>query len=464
LTCIKEYTAWVRQKARMMDHAFLARHGLFEARAPRYTSYPPAPHFTDAIGPARMEQWLSETPRGAELSLYVHIPFCRRLCWFCACRTQGTKTDAPLMPYVDALIAEAEQVARLLPDDVRITTLHLGGGTPTILPPLLMDRLSGGLRAVFTLSPDAEVSVEVDPTVLDHARLDSLAEFGVTRASIGVQDFEPEVQGAIGRPQSFEQTYDAVTGLRSRGIQAVNLDLLYGLPRQDRSTLSRTLDQALALEPDRIALFGYAHVPWASKRQIMIAEADLPDGGARLDLFDLATTRFVADGFVPIGIDHFARPGDPMAKAAAAGRLRRSFQGYTTDAAPALIGLGASAISCLPQGYAQNAPRTADWQDRARRGTLATARGHALSSRDRLEAAMIEQLLCDFSLDPARFGDQAAAVSEAVSRIAQDWPAAVTIEPSGRLSIAPRARPLARMIAMGLDAYARPEGRHSVAI
>ena len=446
----------------MTDHAFLARHGLFEARAPRYTSYPPAPHFTDLVGASTMETWLRGLSPGSPVSLYLHIPFCRRLCWFCACRTQGVKTDAPLSPYVDALLAEARMVAALLPPGVTVATLHLGGGTPTILPPEMMDRLFDGIRGLFDIRADAEISVEVDPTVLDDARLDALARAGVTRASIGVQDFEDDVQQAIGRPQSFAQTHFAVSGLRARGIAQVNLDLLYGLPLQTGTSLSRTLDQALALEPDRVALFGYAHVPWASKRQVMIREADLPDGPTRLDLFDLAARRFRADGFVPIGIDHFARPDDPMALAAGNGTLRRSFQGYTTDVAPALIGMGASAISCLPQGYAQNAVRTADWQGRVRQGRLATIRGHALSQDDKLVAGMIESLLCTFSLDPARFGPAAQAVRATTQRLHLLWPEATTRSPSGRLRLFDRARPLARLVAMSLDAYAVPEGRHSV--
>ncbi|WP_371155184.1 oxygen-independent coproporphyrinogen III oxidase [Jannaschia sp. 2305UL9-9] len=448
----------------MTDHAFLARHGLFDARAPRYTSYPSAPHFTDAVGPAVMQQWLRDIPAKSDISLYLHIPFCRRLCWFCACRTQGTKSDAPLQPYLQALMQEAAMVADLLPPDVRVTTLHLGGGTPTILPPVLIDQLFGTLRDLFAFQPDAEVSVEVDPTMLDEARLDALAKGGVTRASIGVQDFDETVQAAIGRPQSVAQTVAAVDGLRARGIAAINIDLLYGLPHQTSISLGRTLEQALALQPDRVALFGYAHVPWASKRQVMIKEADLPDGRRRLGLFDQAAARFVTDGFVPVGIDHFARPGDPLAIAATQGRLRRSFQGYTTDVAPSLVGLGASAISCLPQGYAQNAVRTADWQERVRGGKLATHKGHAFVEDDRIEAAMIESLLCGFRIAPEEFGEHRARVAAAVRRLARAWPEAVDVGGDGVLTIPDRARPMARMIAMGLDAYAVPEGRHSVAI
>lgn len=462
LTCIKASDERRGQGGPMTDHAFLAQHGLFDARAPRYTSYPPAPHFSEAVGPAKMETWLQALPADGAISLYLHIPFCRRLCWFCACRTQGIKNDAPLIPYMGALLEEIRSVAALVPPGSHVSAIHLGGGTPTILSPDMLGQLFAELRRRFAVDTDAEISVEVDPTVLDDACLDALALAGVTRASIGVQDFDDAVQSAIGRPQSFAQTHFAVSGLRARGIKAVNIDLLYGLPKQTQTSLSDTLDEALALEPDRVALFGYAHVPWASKRQVMIKDADLPDGPERLCLFDLASWRFRADGFVPIGIDHFARPEDPMAIALAEGTLRRSFQGYTVDAAPALIGLGASAISCLPQGYAQNAVRTADWQSRVRQGRLATGRGHALSDRDRLVAAMIEQILCYYRLDPARFGSDAGHVAEITSALAASWPEATTSSAAGVLLIVPRARPLARLIAMELDEYSVPAGRHSV--
>jgi oxygen-independent coproporphyrinogen-3 oxidase len=448
----------------MSDHAFLAQHGLFEARAPRYTSYPPAPHFSSEIGAGTMAGWLSAIPSGAGISLYIHIPFCRRLCWFCACRTQGTKTAAPLAPYVDALLVEARTVAARLAPGVTVSHLHLGGGTPTILPAPLMVRLMDGLDALLPRGPGAETSVEVDPTVLDDARLDALAAIGVTRASIGVQDFEPAVQEAIGRPQTPEQTRAAVEGLRARGIAAINLDLLYGLPLQSKATLARTMDLALGLRPDRMALYGYAHVPWASKRQVMIRDGDLPGGRARLDLFDLAAERLAADGMERIGIDHFARPEDSMAVAARAGTLRRSFQGYTTDASPMLVGLGASSISCLPQGYAQNAVRTGDWTERVLRGALPTARGHAFTPSDLLEAGMIERLLCDFAIDPAEFGDAAPHVARVTAQLALAWPRAVERTAAGALTVLEKAWPLARLIAMDLDAYATPEGRHSVAI
>ncbi|WP_099828165.1 oxygen-independent coproporphyrinogen III oxidase [Oceaniglobus indicus] len=433
------------------------------ARAPRYTSYPPATQFGPDIGADTALRWLSRIEPGTRISLYAHIPFCRRLCWFCACRTQGTQSEAPLAPYVDALEAEADIIRAALPGAVSVAHLHLGGGTPTFLPPDLLVRLFTLLEARFPRAADAEISVEVDPTEIDGPRLDALAASGVTRASLGVQDFEPAVQAAIGRPQSFEQTKAAVDGLRARDIAAVNLDLLYGLPKQDRASLNRTIDMALSLNPDRLALYGYAHVPWASKRQVMIRADDLPDGAARLELSLLAAERFTAAGYQQIGIDHFARPGDSMAVAARAGTLRRNFQGYTTDAAQTLIGLGASAISRLPGGHAQNASGTADWKARVAKGRPATLRGHAETAEDRVRGAAIERLLCDFRVDPA-MSDDPDTVRALTARAAQAWGGAVTLDGDGVLTIRDDARHLARMIAVEFDAYASPEGRHSMAV
>ncbi|WGH78064.1 oxygen-independent coproporphyrinogen III oxidase [Jannaschia ovalis] len=451
----------------MIDRAFLRRHGLFDARTPRYTSYPPAPHFSRAVGPDRMRDWLGAVPEGSDISLYVHIPFCRRLCWFCACRTQGTLTDAPLRPYLDALKTEIATVADAMPP-VRAARLHLGGGTPTILPAPMLRELGAALAERFPLAPGAEVSVELDPTMLDDDRLDALAEMGLNRASIGVQDFAPAVQEAIGRVQTVEQTRAAVDGLRVRSVSRLNLDLLYGLPHQTEASLLRTLEAALALDPDRIAFFGYAHVPWASRRQVMIPADALPSPEARLDLFEAASERLARAGFVALGIDHFAKPDDPLARAASERRLRRNFQGYTDDGAPVLIGLGASAISSLPQGYAQNAPATAAWQAAAGEGRLATLRGHALTASDRLEAAAIEALLCDFAIAPLRIA-QRAGVSPSragvlVATLAAAVPDLVRLSGSGELRLIDEAKPLARVVAARIDGYRAEAGRHSLAV
>lgn len=389
---------------------------LLEARVPRYTSYPPANRFGPDVGPAQMTDWLCATPSDAPLSLYVHVPFCRRLCWFCACRTQGARSDAPLDRYLDHLAVEIGLVRSLLPRRVATTALHLGGGTPTLLSPDRLGRLAAMLDDAFPAGPAREVSVEIDPCECDGARLDRLMEIGLTRASIGVQDFDAKVQSAIGRHQGAARTARIVEGLRMRGVAGINFDLLYGLPRQTETTLADTLRQVLQMRPDRIALYGYAHVPWMARRQRLIPEDALPEAAERLRLAALARAALLASGYVAVGIDHYALPQDSLAQAAQADRLHRNFQGYTTDAAERLIGFGPSAISRFPQGYAQNEVATGAWQDRLERGGLTVSRGHAMSEEDRLRAFVIERIMCEGSVDlRAACRDDEARLSDCLS-------------------------------------------------
>ncbi|MDN5567298.1 MAG: oxygen-independent coproporphyrinogen III oxidase [Paracoccus sp. (in: a-proteobacteria)] len=367
---------------------------LLNARAPRYTSYPPADRFSDMVGPDTHQGWLRAIPSGSTLSLYVHVPYCRRLCWFCACRTQGARSDAPLDHYLDHLEREIAMIRARLPDRIAISALHLGGGTPTILSPDRLNRLGAMLRGVFPMDAATRVSVEIDPCDCDDARLDALMGLGMNRASIGVQDFDASVQADIGRQQSAERTADMVQGLRARGVTSVNMDLLYGLPHQTGRRLARTLRTVLAMQPDRIALYGYAHVPWVARRQALIPEDALPTAQERLDLSDLARDILLASDYDAVGIDHFARQGDSLAQASREGRLRRNFQGYTTDQNPILLGIGPSAISRLPQGYVQNIAATAEWQQAVVQGRLPAARGVQMTPQDHTIAAVIEALMC----------------------------------------------------------------------
>lgn len=465
---------WVKAAARDRgDHAGMnmidafRRHGLFDARVPRYTSYPTAPHFSAEVGPDHACDWLRAVPAGAEVSLYVHIPFCRRLCWFCACRTQGTSTLKPVEAYVDTLIAEFDLIAARLAPGVTLRHLHWGGGTPTLLSPGLIARLATAIAARFPFAPGAQFSVEIDPAEVDGARLDALAAAGMNRASVGVQDFDPAIQKRIGREQGFELTRDVIAAIRARGIGSVNIDMLYGLPGQDRAGLARTVDQVIDLAPSRVALYGYAHVPWMSKRQKLIPAEMLPDAVARLGLFEAARDRFVAAGYDEIGIDHFALPGDTMATAQAQGKLRRNFQGYTEDAAEVLIGAGASSISRYPQGYAQNAPATAAYQDAVRNGRLATSRGHVFTHDDRLRARMIEELMCHFRV-PLRdlaveTGTDEGAIRAVAAGALAAFPEALLMD-GVALQVRPEWRPLARVIARYFDAYEMSASGHSLAI
>lgn len=440
--------------------------GLFDARVPRYTSYPPATQFK-GLAPDLPHAWLRAVPQGAQISLYVHVPFCRRLCWFCACRTQGTSTMSPVAGYVQTLLAELELLRDALPQGVTLSRLHWGGGTPTLLDPQMIARLAGAIMDAFPLCHDGEFSVEIDPSEIDAARMRALARAGMTRASIGVQDFDPLIQQAIGREQSFQATAEAVRLIRDHGIASLNTDILYGLPHQTPARMSDTVQKLLALSPDRVALYGYAHVPWMSKRQVMIPDDALPGNEARLDLFDTARALFQADGFDQIGIDHFARPDDRLAVAARAGRLRRNFQGYTDDQAQILLGLGASSIARLPQGYVQNAPATQAYTAAIRDGRLPHARGHAFTAEDHWRGRMIEALMCDFEIDALEFvldhGMTAPDLRALFAPIAARFGEAVQVGPSG-LRITETGRPLTRMIANALDAYACAQTGHSPAV
>lgn len=451
----------------MESYTQLRKLGLFDARVPRYTSYPTAPHFAGGVTSNTVSRWIQDIPENSEVSLYLHVPFCRRLCWFCACRTQGTKTASPVRAYVDSLMRELQNLKSHLAPGVKISHLHWGGGTPTLLDPAMIRDLTGAIFDITPLSEHAQFSVEIDPNEIDGARLDALAAAGMNRASLGVQDFDPMIQEVIGRPQSFEITKEAVDGLRGRGIRSLNIDLLYGLPHQTQARMTDSVQKVLSLGPDRIALFGYAHVPWMAKRQVLIPTEALPSPEARLELFNTARDLFVADGFAEIGIDHFALPDDGLETAHQAGTMRRNFQGYTEDTSPVLIGLGASSISRYPQGYAQNESATAKYQERVHKGELPISVGHVFSDEDKLRGRIIEALLCDFKADlPAiaaefdRPAEDALGLVNGLEAIMPDTSDLV----NGVLTIRREAWVLARMIAKHFDAYEMSATGHSQAV
>lgn len=434
--------------------------GLFDARVPRYTSYPTAAVFSNETGATFQTQALAGLDPDVPVSVYLHIPFCERLCWFCACHTQGTKTLGPVDSYIETLETELALVRAALPNGVRMGRMHWGGGTPTILPPHLIHRLAGAVRNVFAPADEFEFSVEIDPTMVDRAKIDALAAEGMTRASIGIQDFNPEVQAAIGRMQPYEVTQACVEDLRASGITSLNTDLVYGLPHQTEARIADTIEKVLSFAPDRVALFGYAHVPWVSKRQKLIDEDALPDDLARYHLSKLSAERFKDAGLTPVGIDHFARPGDELETAQRDGRLRRNFQGYTADTCQTLIGLGASSISRFPGGFVQNAPSTAAYIQRIEAGALAGSRGHEMAGEDALRARAIEHIMCAFRLDladlRAEFGKSADGLAPLLATVAARFGNLVRLT-QGRLEILPEGRPLTRIIASAFDAHV-PDG------
>ncbi|MGH7124747.1 MAG: oxygen-independent coproporphyrinogen III oxidase [Stellaceae bacterium] len=437
-------------------------------RIPRYTSYPTAPHFSAVVGATLYRSWLKVLPEDARLSLYLHVPFCRSLCWYCGCHTKVPSHRDPIDRYVALLEREIALVANLA-GGRQVVHVHWGGGTPTIVGSGAFLALMSALRERFVFEPDAETAVEIDPRRLDADIAAALATAGVTRASIGIQTFDPVVQRAVNRVQSLEATQACVARLRSAGITALNVDLLYGLPHQTVASCEATVAATLALEPARFSVFGYAHVPAMKRHQRLIDEAALPGGSERLEQERAIGEALVRAGYVRIGLDHYARLEDALARAQAQGRLRRNFQGYTDDPADALIGFGASSIGQLPQGYVQNAAGLREWAGSIEMGEPATVRGIALTREDRVRADIIERLMCDLSADvPAirhRYGFPPELLD--VERAELDALSAdglVRID-GGVITVPEGARTLVRRIAAVFDAYLRPEeARHAVAV
>lgn len=434
---------------------------------PRYTSYPTAPHF-GAVDADVYRGWLAALPADAETSLYLHLPFCRSMCWYCGCHTTITARDEPIARYLAALHEEIRLVADAVPGRLSARHVHFGGGTPTLMKPDQFVALMDALRERFTIEPDSEVAIEIDPRTLEPAMIDALAAGGITRASLGVQSFDPVVQRAINRIQTYEQTAAATEGLRGAGIRAVNFDLIYGLPHQSVASCLETVEQAVALAPDRFAVFGYAHVPDFKRHQRKIEEAALPGGAERHAQAEAIAEALVDAGYVRIGLDHFARPGDSLAQALSNGSLHRNFQGYTTDSCETLLGFGASSIGRLPQGYVQNAVLIGDYQRRIADGALAVSKGRACAPEDRLRAAVIERIMCDYRVDLgevcARFGadpDQLAD-NAGLERIIADG---VARREGNVIMLDEDARPLVRVLAAAFDEYlGRAPARHSRAV
>jgi oxygen-independent coproporphyrinogen-3 oxidase len=381
-----------------MASKLLERHDL---RVPRYTSYPTAPYFHTGVKAETYDDWLRNLPGAAPLSLYLHIPYCHEMCWYCGCHTKATRRYAPVRDYVGVLQAEIARVADTIGSRQAVRHVHCGGGTSTILSDNDLAAVMTGLRDRFDVADDAEIAIEADPRSLSYEKAVALADAGVTRASLGVQDCNAHVQAAINRVQPFEQTAGAVAALRAAGIERINIDLMYGLPHQTVDDVCRTVEAILPLAPDRLAVFGYAHVPWMKSHQKVIDEAALPNVDERLQQAEAMAQALTAHGHQRIGLDHFARADDPLSIALRTGRLRRNFQGYTTDRADTLLGFGASAIGSPPQGYVQN---SSDFDAYARAisdGRLATVCGIELGDDDRLRRAVIERLMCDMTVDLA---------------------------------------------------------------
>ncbi len=427
-----------------------------DRRIPRYTSYPTAAQFGPDVDAGTYQRWLETLPATTPVSVYVHVPFCAELCLYCGCHTTVARRYAPVEGYVELLTREIALVGGIL-GSRPARHLHWGGGTPTILSPDDFRKVMTALRACFAFDPAAELAIEIDPRTLTREYVDVLAEAGITRASLGVQDFDARVQTAVNRVQSFERTARVADWLRAAGIGSINLDLMYGLPYQSVASVEATVRRALALEADRIVLFGYAHVPWMKRHQRLIPEQALPDSDARFAQNQAAAAVLIAAGYEPVGLDHFARRGDVLAQRQRDGRLRRNFQGYTSDESPTLMGFGASAIGTMPDGYVQNATNAVAYRAVIEAGRLATARGYALTAEDRLRRGIIERLMCDLHVDLAEHcaahgstADRFAAELSALDALANDG----LVERAGyTIDIPERARPFVRTVCAVFDAY-----------
>lgn len=426
---------------------------------PRYTSYPTAPHFSEAVTVSDVGDELENGSATRPLSLYVHLPFCRSLCYYCGCHMKVTHRPEVIETYLGYVKREMEQVAGRLASGREVVQIHWGGGTPSYLTPTQITDLMEHTRTVFTLAPDAEIGLEADPRGLTEAHLASAASAGFNRVSYGVQDVNPVVQEAIHRVQPTALVEQAVRWARNHGFESINLDLVYGLPHQTAETFRDTIDTVLKLHPDRIALFSYAHIPSMRKHQRLIPENALPEPDEKLRIFKMATERLTATGgYRFIGMDHFALPGDELSHALDNGTLHRNFQGYSTRAGADVIAFGVSGISQMDGVYAQNLKGLPDYYDRIDSGELTTYRGYVVSKADRIRREVIMQLMCTFEVDKrdieTRFGiDFDTYFADALDALAPMEADGLVQRAADRVTVLPAGHLFVRNAAMTFDAY-----------
>ncbi|MTI07217.1 oxygen-independent coproporphyrinogen III oxidase [Roseibium denhamense] len=445
---------------------------------PRYTSYPTAPHFHSGVTSEIYADWLGNISDKDSLSLYLHVPYCRELCHYCGCHTKATRKDAPLLTYAKTLAQEIDLTVRHIHSAGKVRHIHWGGGTPSMLPRQSLIDLTGLLRVLFNVDEAVEHAMELDPRLVSADLADTLATIGINRASLGVQDFDTGVQKAIGRVQPYPVVKAASEHLRAAGIDALNFDLMYGLPGQNRKTILETVEKTLDLAPGRIALFGYAHVPWIRKHQNLIDVSLLPAAAERLELADVAREALLEAGYVSIGLDHFANPSDSMAVALADGSLKRNFQGYTTDQGEQLLGFGVSSIGKLTNGYIQNMPDVGGWRRAVEAGNLPVSKGLALSADDRLRGQIIEDLMTNYTSDLGQackiHGMDLSDLSQSIGalrELEEDGLVEVNAQNTGstRIDVTESGRPYVRLAAAAFDSYlaasmAEGKVRHSAAV
>ncbi len=430
---------------------------LISKSVPRYTSYPTAPHFSPNVTGQIYKSWLQALDPQKPLSLYIHVPFCHKMCWYCGCHTKVVARYDPISKYAKALRAEIKMLADALPGKFKVSHIHWGGGTPTMLSAADFSEIMGLIKDLFLITEEAELAVEIDPRTVDVQKIKALAASGINRASLGVQDFNPKVQEAINRVQPYELTKEVTENFRAAGIENINFDLMYGLPQQTVSDVLNTVDLSHKLRPDRIALFGYAHVPWMKSHMKMIRDEELPDSDARLQQTAAAAARLLALGYRQIGLDHFARVDDTLAAALEGGTLNRNFQGYTTDTAEALLGIGASSIGRLPQGYVQNVVSMRSYEDDVLAGHFPVVKGVRLSDDDRLRGLIIERLMCNLKVDldaaTRQFGVDCSYFSDEMNNLqAFEKEGIISIDGS-HIAVQPAGRMLVRAVCAVFDVY-----------
>lgn len=419
---------------------------------PRYTSYPTAADFSPDIGAKDHETWLAGLNPRQTVSVYLHVPYCRKICLYCGCNTRMAVRLDVIEAYRRALEAEIGLIASLVEARPKIARLHWGGGTPSILGPDGLRSVVAALRRQFPFANALEHAIELDPRHVTVALVEALAELGVTRASLGVQDVNPLVQAAIGRLQPLSVIETAVERLRSAGIRNLNVDLMYGLPLQTTASIRKTCALVAAMGPDRIACFGYAHLPWLKANQRRIDEARLPSQDQRIEQAEVMSEELIGAGYLSIGIDHFAQPGDALARAAAGGKLHRNFQGYTEDASGVLLGLGASAISTFADGFVQNLADVPRYVGAIAAGSLASAKGCRRDESDRQRAQIIERLMCDFTVDLDAVAPNAEFRNEMARLTPMQSEGLVEIA-GAKLTVTQAGRAVVRVIAATFDTY-----------
>ncbi|PBB29589.1 oxygen-independent coproporphyrinogen III oxidase [Mesorhizobium sp. WSM3882] len=428
-----------------------------EARLPWYTIYPTVSEFSGAVGAEAYEEWLKNLPADDPASLYLHVPFCRSKCWFCGFPTAITRHDAPIFDYLAALRDEIRLASEHAPQALPVSDVHFGGGTPTLMGPVEFLALMEFLRRHFALAKTATIAVEIDPRTFTAEMAEALEAAGVSRASLGVQSFDPIVQKAINRVQSEAQTAAAVEMLRRHGVRSINFDLIFGLPHQTVQSCVETTRAAVAMRPNRLAAFGYSHIPSFIKNQRLIEEASLPGSAARAEQHAAIAVTLIAAGYREIGLDHFALPHDDLALAQKTGRLRRNSLGYSADTCKTVIGFGASAIGRVGEGYVQNEVTRDSYSRHIAAGRLATSKGYRLTDEDRARAAIIERLMCDLKADVpaicAAHGSDPIHFLESAERLAMLTKDGIVDIEKGFVRVSRQHRFAIRAVAAAFDAF-----------